>query len=146
MLILSYTSIIYLLCSGGKKLCKGSAHVMQWGFRSKRGMGKLKENNSFSQMLQPQLQRPKLCLLGVGEAKLTSGCPVRCASPHCHGSATHSPAPWSSSVANRGIEQYWRDRSTLPHTKLRGGGKRGCEVVAQEKSYCNITCIIVFSF
>lgn len=51
-------------------------------------------------------------------AKLTFGHPVQCACPRYHGSATHSPAPWSSSGANQETGWYLRTLSAPRHTEL----------------------------
>lgn len=51
--------------------------------------------------------------------------PVRCACPHWHVFATHSPAPLSSSVASQVTTQFPPGPGAPLHTKLRGEEREG---------------------
>lgn len=87
-------------------------------------------NNSFilSKFISTGLRRKikwnKFKLLCFERAALTFGHPVRCASHRCHGSAIHSRAPLSSSVANQETGWYLRARSTPLHTELTAAGEK----------------------
>lgn len=65
-----------------------------------------------------QLSNQKLWSEGSMLTILTFGHPAQCVSPHCHGSATHSPGPWSSSGASQ--ETGWCPwaQSAPLHTEL----------------------------